>query len=627
MNPFKFPKVIKISRIYVDGSLRNGKAGYGIYYGENDPRNKSVPLSNVDKNPFRKRCNNRAELHAVNHALRWTAKKLKKGIVTEPINIYTDSTSAIRSTKGGTTKVAANLKLFISNTALTNHINKQYQSRGWGSIGILHVKAHSGNPGNNAAHKLAQQDNPLLPFAYSISSLHDVSPLDTTPRDKLTIDENASSLYHTRKTVSPSPLKYKSRPMLVRKSVPTLKRKMGESFNDKDDVKRVDTGFDEQDQEEEGENVSIPLPPSSPPPALFTDDVPLVSEFDFTSNPETAYNIPNSPSTKQILNFPSELNDTTAYSSPTKKKPLSSEPDFGIDKFNRFNGTLTNDLSSSTGFEEQERSDQTSKQLAYNRARDVILTAFEDMETVINLEGMRLYELPPEIKDMNNLVVFDDEEPKSYQLYLNNNYLSHLPPALFKYTKLEVLSLRVNRLTSIPPSIEKLTNLVDLSLGANLLKFLPFQVLKLTNLVNFRAGPNMFKSPTDYQSDQIIEINRNVGPHVLVSRTVVFYRETPNTYLPSLKSLCLSTIARHDVSYQETKSWKKYTPKLYHSVIKKAITKGKYNDVCYKCSNIVVEPLAEVYEWWNILLNRGVPIRKQFCSQKCVDGYEKEVDF
>ncbi|KAL6451102.1 rnh1 Ribonuclease H [Candida maltosa Xu316] len=139
MNPFKFPKVIKISHIYVDGSLINGKAGYGIYYGKNDPRNKSVPLSKVSGGSSQNRSNIRAELHAVNHALRWTAKKLKKGIVTEPINIYTDSTCAIQSTKGGTTKVAANLKL------------------GWGSIGILHVKAHSGNPGNNAAHKLAQQ--------------------------------------------------------------------------------------------------------------------------------------------------------------------------------------------------------------------------------------------------------------------------------------------------------------------------------------------------------------------------------------------------------------------------------------------------------------------------------------
>lgn len=506
-----------------------------------------------------------------------------------------------------------------------------------------------------------EKDNPLLPFAFSISSINDSIPLDTTPRDKLTIDENASSLYHTRRTSITSPSSFKQpRPVLNKSFPPSLKRKMGESFNDKDDIKRIDIGFEEEEEEEEEEGQEdkegvdskdeetrdiidditqhessmqqVPLPPSSPPPTELFTDVGLVSEFDFTTNPETTYEIPKSPTKKIHLNFPSELNDFTINSSPTKKqklKPLiSSEADFGIDKFNRFHGNLTYELLSSTGLDEFEHVNEAIKQSSYNKARDVILRSFEDMETVINLEGMNLYELPTEIKDMNNLVIFDeDDEQRNYHLFLNNNNLNQLPPALFKYTKLQVLSLRINRLTSIPPLIDKLQNLVDLSLGANCLRFLPFQILNLKNLENFTAGPNSFRRVADFPDEDIIEINTKIGQHKLNFRTKIIQLGDHSTsvYLTSLKTQCLTKIAKHDVTYQETKAWKKHTPKVLHKSIKEAITKGKFNDVCYKCDNIVVEPIAQVYEWWDILMNKNVPIRKQFCSQKCVDSYETEM--
>ena len=492
-----------------------------------------------------------------------------------------------------------------------------------------------------------EKNNPLLPFAFSISAINDSIQLDTTPRDKLTIDENASSLYHTRMTISPSPLKYKQRPNLSKKFPPRLKRKMGESFNDKDDIKRIDTGFENDEEEEGGEEqsetqcdvelTSVPLPPSSPPPTELFTDIALTSEFDITTNNETTYEIPKSPSKKINLNLPSELNDFTFEdnnnSSPTKQsskklKQLSSEADFGIDSFNRFHGNLSYDLLSSTGLDDLEQISESIKQTSYNRARDIILRSFEDMETIINLESMNLFELPTEIKDMNNLVIFDEEEPRSYYLFLNNNNLQQLPPALFKYTKLQLLSLRINRLTSIPPLIEKLTNLVDLSLGANCLRFLPFQILKLTKLENFTAGPNSFKQISEFPKENIIEINKSIGLHKLKFRTkiIVLTEQQTSIYLTSLKTKCLTKIAKHDVTYQETKTWKKHTPKVLHKLIKEAIIKGRFNDVCYKCDNIVVEPVAQVYEWWDILLNKNIPIRKQFCSQKCVDCYEREME-
>ena len=90
---------------------------------------------------------------------------------------------------------------------------------------------------------------------------------------------------------------------------------------------------------------------------------------------------------------------------------MSSDADFGIDRFNRFNGTFNNQQppalvftsstctvstnNTSTGVEDV---NEKAKQASYNRARNIILGCFEDMQTIINLEGMNLYDLPPEIK-------------------------------------------------------------------------------------------------------------------------------------------------------------------------------------------------------------------------------------
>lgn len=573
-----------------------------------------------------------------------------------------------------------------------------------------------------------EKDNPLLPFAYTNSSINDSIPYDTTPRDKSTIDENASSKYHTRKTVlsASSPLKPQLRRVALseQRFLPSLKRKMGESFNDKDNIKRVDLedSYDDSNEEgetptvinididndnEQGENDKYQLPPSSPPPALYSD-APLVSEFDFTTNIEYNFGVPKSPPKKVDLNLlPSEFDEFNPIAttnndsnndnnndniknarnenSPIKKKPLkelSSDADFGIDRFNRFNGTFNNQQppalvftsstctvstnNTSTGVEDV---NEKARQTSYNRARDIILGCFEDMQTIINLEGMNLYDLPPEIKDLNNLVIFNldnENDPStattatttiqsqsqlhsqavSYQLYLTNNNLTELPRALFKFTKLQVLALRVNQLKVIPPLIDKLSNLVDLSLGANSLKFLPYQILNLKKLISFRAGPNPFISIDDFNKNDIIDFttadvttdadatspanfSNQIESATLKYRTKIIYliqqqqHHQPSTYLPSLTTLCLNKLANYDVSYQETKIWKRNVPQLYHQLIKLAITKGKFNfnDTCNQCDLIVVNPVAQVYEWYDILLNKNVPIRKQFCSQRCIDKY------
>ena len=157
-----------------------------------------------------------------------------------------------------------------------------------------------------------EKDNPLLPFAYTNSSINDSIPYDTTPRDKSTIDENASSKYHTRKTVlsASSPLKPQLRRVALseQRFLPSLKEKWVKVSMTKIILKestlKIPTttqmkketptviNIDIDNDNEQDENDKYQLPPSSPPPALYSD-APLVSEFDFTTNIEYNFRCPS----------------------------------------------------------------------------------------------------------------------------------------------------------------------------------------------------------------------------------------------------------------------------------------------------------------------------------------------
>ncbi|CAI5757053.1 unnamed protein product [Candida verbasci] len=448
-----------------------------------------------------------------------------------------------------------------------------------------------------------EKNNILLPFAFSSINNDNNDILDTSPRDKITIDQNANSRFHTRNSSSKAPvLNFK----------PRLKRKMGESFNDKDQIKKPDIGEEMEEEEEEEEEVD---------------------GDENTHNDTVIDQLPSSPFTNYDSALPEiDLKPTNFLLNEVKSSPrkiLSSEPDFGIDKFNRFKGSSFNETfkttqpSSVSSTMMDINDDEILKELSYNEARRIIINSFEDIDPVIHLESMNLYELPTEIKDLNNLVVFGNSESEDmkYQLYLTNNKLKFLPPALFKFTKLQVLSLRQNELKSLPPTINKLENLCDFYLSNNRIKFLPWQLLQLNQLENFVAGPNPYLCPPN----DVISIGKDFNNSKLLSRSHIKYLSSSTTYLTSLKCLCLNKIAKHDVTYQETKAWKKWTPKLYHNLIIDAIMKGKYNDTCNQCNTIVVEPVAEVFEWWNILQNKNIPIRKQFCCKNCVDLYLKNI--
>jgi ribonuclease HI len=145
-----------MQQVYCDGScLNNGKqnarAGYGVYFGENDLRNKAGKL------PGTTQTNNRGELMAILEALKISSSG--------DIEIITDSNLAVKTftewlntwkkskwwkSKDWTHKDAK------KNCDLISEIDNLIQSR-QGIVKFTHVYGHRDNYGNIQADKLANE--------------------------------------------------------------------------------------------------------------------------------------------------------------------------------------------------------------------------------------------------------------------------------------------------------------------------------------------------------------------------------------------------------------------------------------------------------------------------------------
>ena len=142
--------------IFTDGScLKNGtrhaKAGYGVYFGPNDPRNVSSKLDGPDQT------NNRAELMAVIVALEKTKTELEEQ---QPVVIYSDSsymkngiTVWIHSWKRNGWKTADGGH--VKNKDLWLRLDKLYSDRR-ALIEFVWVRGHDGILGNEMADQLAR---------------------------------------------------------------------------------------------------------------------------------------------------------------------------------------------------------------------------------------------------------------------------------------------------------------------------------------------------------------------------------------------------------------------------------------------------------------------------------------
>lgn len=140
--------------VYTDGACsKNGsadaKAGYGIYFGENDIRN-------VSKRIKGKQTNNRAELTALIETYYILQGEIQYG---EKIDIYTDSVYSMRCcTTYGAKQAKTNWVKNIPNKCLVKKAYNLYKDNQ--NINIFYVRAHTKNNdvhslGNKQADKLA----------------------------------------------------------------------------------------------------------------------------------------------------------------------------------------------------------------------------------------------------------------------------------------------------------------------------------------------------------------------------------------------------------------------------------------------------------------------------------------
>lgn len=116
--------------------------------------------------------------------------------------------------------------------------------------------------------------------------------------------------------------------------------------------------------------------------------------------------------------------------------------------------------------------------------------------TILDLEGLLLQSIPPEIGLLTNLQILRlcrnqiSELPREishlsrslFFLFLNENCLTHLPPEFCLLTNLDTLNLGDNHLCAFPREILKLTLLRDLSLSENQISFIPREISYLVRL-------------------------------------------------------------------------------------------------------------------------------------------------
>jgi len=127
--------------------------------------------------------------------------------------------------------------------------------------------------------------------------------------------------------------------------------------------------------------------------------------------------------------------------------------------------------------------------------------AAEEKLTQLDLSGLGLEELPPEIGKCTQLETlllggkFDEEEEE-----LLGNKLTEFPDAVLQLTNLKILNLDNNQITEIPEVSGKLSNLTELSLSDNQITEIPDAIVQLSNLTELSLSDN-----------QITEIPEAIG--------------------------------------------------------------------------------------------------------------------
>lgn len=122
--------------------------------------------------------------------------------------------------------------------------------------------------------------------------------------------------------------------------------------------------------------------------------------------------------------------------------------------------------------------------IAYEEALRRIEECRKNKNNHLDLAGLGLQELPPEIGQLSALKL----------LRLDENQLSSLPPEIGQLCALNMLWLRGNQLSSLPSEIVQLSALTELRLSGNQLSSLPPEIVQLSSLAILDLSGNQLSS-------------------------------------------------------------------------------------------------------------------------------------
>ncbi|MES2709754.1 MAG: COR domain-containing protein [Verrucomicrobiota bacterium] len=124
------------------------------------------------------------------------------------------------------------------------------------------------------------------------------------------------------------------------------------------------------------------------------------------------------------------------------------------------------------------------EQQAYDTALELITTCARENGTTLDLKGMGLISLPPEIGQCASLS----------ELFLQNNQLSAVPPEIGQCVSLFLLNLSKNQLRSVPSEIGQCAQLSGLFLSRNQLSTIPSEIAQCSNLSRLSLWRNQLST-------------------------------------------------------------------------------------------------------------------------------------
>ncbi|GMF05606.1 unnamed protein product [Ambrosiozyma monospora] len=92
-------------------------------------------------------------------------------------------------------------------------------------------------------------------------------------------------------------------------------------------------------------------------------------------------------------------------------------------------------------------------------------------------------------------------------------------------------------------------------------------------------------------------------------------------WIPKLQELALREISKYATSQSELLRWRQSTATTHYKRALNALINGGNGETCGFCDEVVVEPVAELLEWWDWKDCKSLPVKRKFCCKRCALGW------